>query len=138
MVVHPADRTARAVRPAPVGAEFEPPPLRPVVEIDRALRRRKDERARLQHVRQRARVILSPGRDLGEGDVVGGVDELTELAVRHRRAIDPEPVDADPMDRRFLRIVPVRAHAEFAARHEDHVGERIRLRRLDALGNLAL
>ena len=88
-------------------------------------------------MRQRARIILRLRRDLGEGDVIRRVDELAELAVGHRRAVDPERVDVDAVDGRLLGIVLVRTHAELAARHEDHVGERIRLRRFDAFGNLA-
>ena len=137
VVVHSADRAARPIGPSPIGAKFEPPPLRPVLEIDRPLRRRKDERSRFEHVRQRARVILRPWRDLGEGDMLRCVDELAEMAVRHRRAVDPERVDVDPVDWRLLGIVLVRSHVELAPRHEDHVGTRIRLRRFDAVGNLA-
>ena len=89
-------------------------------------------------MRQRPRIILRVRRDLGEGDVVGGVDEFAELAVRHWRAVDPERINADAVDWRFLNIVPVRTHTEFPAGHEDHVGERIRLRRFGPFGNVAL
>ena len=68
-----------------------------------------------------AGIVLRIGRDLGEGDVPGRADELLELPVRHRSAVDPEAVDRDAMDRRFLRIMPVRAHAERAALDPDHV-----------------
>ena len=84
------------------------------------LRRREHQRAGLQHVRQRAGIVLRVGRDLGEGDVAGRLDEFAELPVRHRRAVDPEPVDRDAMDRRLFRIVPVGAHAEGAAGNEQH------------------
>ena len=36
-------------------------------------------------------------------------------------AIDPEAVDRDAMNRRFLGVVPVGAHAERAAGDEEHV-----------------
>ena len=98
----------------------------------------KDERARLEHVRQRARIILRPRRDLGERHVLRRVDELAELAVCHWRAVDPKCADADPMRWGFLGIVYVRTHAEFAARDEDHIGDRIDLSRLDGLGKLCL
>ena len=91
----------------------------------------------LQHVRQRAGIVLRVGRDLGEGDMARRVDELAELAVRDRRAVDPEAVDADAMDRRLLRVVAVGAHAERSARHKDHVGERILPLRLGSLLNSA-
>jgi len=44
-------------------------------------------------VRQRARIVLGIGWDLGKGDVAGGADEFLELPVGHRRAVDPEAVD---------------------------------------------
>jgi len=42
------------------------------------------------------------GRDFGASDVAGRVDELAEVSVGHRRAVDPETVDSDTMDRRFF------------------------------------
>ena len=45
------------------------------------------------------------------------VDELAELAIGHRRAVDPEAVDRDGVARRLVGIMPVRAHAEGAAGH---------------------
>jgi hypothetical protein len=121
MVVEAADQAARSVRPAPVGAELELPPLRPVAKIDRALWRTEDERARPQHVRQRARIVLRVRLDLGEGDVAGRLHKLAELAVGDGRAIDPEAIDPHLMRRGFLRIVPVGAHAEGPALDPDHV-----------------
>jgi hypothetical protein len=35
----------------------------------------------------------------------GRADELFELPVRHRRAVDPEIIDGDGMRRSFLRIM---------------------------------
>jgi hypothetical protein len=66
------------------------------------------------------------------------IDEPAKLAVRHRRAVDPESADLNPVRWRFLGIVAVRAHAKVAARRKDHVGEQIRLRLFEAFGNLAL
>src|SRR5262249_13848813 len=57
----------------------------------------------------------------------GGVDEHAEVAIGHRRAVDPEGVNGHSMNRSLFRIVPVRPHAERAARYEDHVG-RVRRR----------
>jgi hypothetical protein len=54
--------------------------------------------------------------------VAGSFDEFLELPVRHRRPIHAERVNRNAMDRRLLRIVPVRAHAEGAAGNEHHVG----------------
>jgi hypothetical protein len=47
--------------------------------------------------------------------------EILELAVRHWRAVDQKSFDRDAMNRRFLRIMPVRSHAERAAGNEAHV-----------------
>jgi len=55
-------------------------------------RRREDERASIQHMRQCARIARRVGGDFGEGLVASGADELLELPVCYRRAIDPEPV----------------------------------------------
>ena len=73
-------------------------------------------------MRQRARIIVRVRRNLGKGDVVGCLDEFLELPVCHRRSVHPERVNRDAVDRRLLRIVPVRAHAERAAGNEHHVG----------------
>jgi hypothetical protein len=104
--------------------EGEAPPLAPVGKIDRLAGRREDETTRLQHVRQRARVVLGIGRDLGPGDVAGRLDEGPKLRIRHGCRIDPESVDFDAMDGRLLRIVVIGAHAEGAAGNPDHVGRR--------------
>src|SRR5690242_5639300 len=112
---------AAALRAAPVRAEFVPPPLRPISEIDRLPGRSKYERARLQHVRQSAWIILRVRRDLGYRDVARRLDELSELAVRDRRAIDPERADRHAMHRRFFRIMAVRSHAEAAAGQLHHL-----------------
>jgi hypothetical protein len=44
------------------------------------------------------------------------------LAVCDRGAIDPEAVDCPAVDRRLFGVVPVRPHAEGAARDPDHIG----------------
>jgi hypothetical protein len=43
--------------------------------------------------------ILRIGRDFGEGDVAGRLDEFSEFAVGDRRAIHPEAVDGHSKDR---------------------------------------
>src|SRR3990170_272185 len=113
---------------APIRTEAEGPPIRPVLEIDRALRLHEDERARAQHMRQRAGIVLRVGRDLGEGDVAGLSDEAPERGVRYRRRIDPETADLDAMGRFFLGIMVIRAHGELAARNEDHLTSGLGLR----------
>jgi hypothetical protein len=91
-------------------------------EIDRVIGRIKHQRTRLQHVRQRARIILRLRCDLGKSDVTGRLDEFAKSPVRHWSGIHPEPVDRDTMDRRFFRIMLVRSHAERTAGNEPHVG----------------
>src|SRR6185437_10868897 len=51
----------------------------------------------------------------------GRLRKLPELPVGDRRAVDPEFADSDAVDRCFLRIVPIRPHAERAAGNPDHV-----------------
>ena len=121
MIVERVDVALAAVRAAPVRALEKPPPLAPVFQIDRMARRREHQRAGIEHVRQRAGIILRIGRNFGEGDVTGGFDEVLELPVGHRRAVDPEAVDGDAMRRRLFRIMLVRSHAERAAGNENHV-----------------
>jgi hypothetical protein len=84
-------------------------------------RRREHQRAGIEHVRQRAGIILRIGRNLGERLVAGGFDEFLELPVGHRRTVDPEAVDGDAMRRRLFRIMLIRSHAERAAGNEDHI-----------------
>jgi hypothetical protein len=55
------------------------------------------------------------------------VDELAELPVSHRRAVDPETVDGDAMDRRFFGIMYIRSHAERAAGNKYHIQMRERV-----------
>ncbi|GJE45161.1 hypothetical protein AEGHOMDF_4355 [Methylobacterium soli] len=122
VLVQARDGGAWAIGPAPVHAELEAPPRAPVAQVDRTPRWLEHQGARLQHVRQRARIILRIRPLLRDGHVAGRPHEGPELRIGDRGGVDPEPVDADPMDRRLLRVMPVRAHAERAARQEDHVG----------------
>src|SRR5215216_249632 len=124
MIVKTADGAARSIWPPPVGAELEIPPSTPVAHVHRMVGRGEHQRARLEHVRQRAGIILCVWLDLGEGDVTGSIDELAKVAVRHRRAVDPERIDRDAMNGRFFGIVFVGAHAERAAGYCNHVVER--------------
>src|ERR1039458_848924 len=97
MVVEAADRTALAIRATPVGAELETPPVGEIAQIDRVIGWIEDERSRLQHVRQRARIILRIGGDFGQGYIAARLDEFPKPPIRHRRTIHPEPVDGDAM-----------------------------------------
>src|SRR5262245_40241205 len=105
----------------PVGALHEGPPLAPVPEIGDAAWRHEHQRAGIDHVRQRAGILLRVGRNLRRGYVAGGLHEFLELPVRHRRAVDPETIDRHTVRWRLFGIVMVRSHAERAAGNEDHV-----------------
>ena len=70
---------------------------------------------------KRAGIVFRIGWNLRKGLVTGGFDERLELPVRHRRAVDPEAVHRHAVDRRFLGIMIVGAHAERAAGNPDHV-----------------
>src|SRR5258708_18879437 len=67
------------------------------------------------------RIILRIGCDFSEADVTGRLDEFAKLTVRHRRAIHPEGVDRDAINRCFLGVMTVRSHAESAAGSKEHV-----------------
>ena len=60
---------------------------------------RQDERARIEHVRQRAWIILRVGRNLSKSDVAGCPDEFLELPVRDGCTVHPEIVHRDPVER---------------------------------------
>ena len=134
MIVQSADMAAFAVGPPPRGAEGEAPPLAEVAEVDGLAGRREHQPTCLEHLRQGAGIILGIGRDLRPGHIVGRRHEGAELRIGDRRGIDPESVDRDAVARRFVGIMPVRAHAEGAAGNADHVGHR-RARR-DGRGGL--
>src|SRR6266850_237446 len=120
VLVEPADVAARSARPAPVGAEFECPPLTPVAQVHGLLGRCEDKRAGPEHVRQSAWIVLRVGCNFGKSDVTSRVDEFGELAIGDRRAIHPELAHGNAVDGRFLWIVPIRAHSKRAARHVQH------------------
>ena len=106
---------------APVRALHELPPFAPIAKVDGVLWRCEHQRAGIEHVRQRAGIVFRIGWDLRGGDVTGGADERLELPVCDRRAVNPKAIDGDAVNRRFLRIVLVGAHAERAAGDPDHV-----------------
>src|SRR5262249_5257655 len=112
MVVEFPDVAFGPIRTPPVGALHEGPPLHPVTQIVHARRRREHQRSRINHFRERARIILGIWYDLRSRDMACRVDEGLELPVCYGSAIDPEAPDRDAMSRRFLRIVLIGAHAE--------------------------
>src|SRR5262249_60111707 len=98
-------RTSGPVWAAPVGAALERPPAGPVAQIDRAFGRLEHQRCRLQHVRQRAGIVLGVRGDFRKGHIGAGVDELAKLTVGDGRAIHPKPIDTDAMSWRLFWIM---------------------------------
>ena len=124
MFVERVDVAFRSIRMPPVSTLHELPPLAPVAEINGPRRRRKHQRTGIDHMRQRAGIVLRIGRDFGESDVAGRPHEILELPVRHRRAVDCEFIDGNAMNGRFVGIVLVRSHAERAAGNPQHAVNR--------------
>ena len=125
MVVAAVDVALGAVGMPPVGALQKGPPFAPVAQVDRPRRGREHQRAGVEHVRQCAGIIFRLGRDLRRRDVAGRAHERLELPVGDRRAIDPECIHRDAMNRGLFRIVLVGAHAERAAGDADHAVARV-------------
>src|SRR5436190_2144493 len=84
---------------APVGATHVLPPVADVRTIDRSRGLHEHQRARVEHLRQRVRVVGRVGGILGERAEPGGRDEVGEACAGHREAIHPEAVDRDAMRR---------------------------------------
>jgi hypothetical protein len=120
MVVECVDIALRTVGMTPICVLEIPPPLAKVLQIDRMAWRREDQRAGIKHVRQCTGIVLRIGWNFRKGFVAGGADELLELPVGHWRAVDPETVDGDAMDRRLFRVVFVGPHAERTAGNAHH------------------
>jgi hypothetical protein len=64
----------------------------------------------LQVLLRRAREVSRVEWSLGDGHIACRVDECLELGVGDLVSLDPETVDADPVSRRLLGIMPVGAH----------------------------
>src|SRR5215217_6068468 len=79
-----------------------------------------DERSGHEQGWVRIRVHGGVERARGEGDVRRLLDEASELADRHGPLVDPEALDLDAPDRRFLRIEVLRTHREVPARYPRH------------------
>ena len=94
------------------------------MKIDQMVRRGEDQRAGLEHVRQRARIIFRIGRDLGKRLMPSDADEIPELTVAHWRVVDPKAADTNAMNRRLFWIKLVRSHAERAAKNPHHIRRR--------------
>jgi len=125
MIFKAFDIVARAIGMAPVGALEKCPPLAPVAQVYRMLWRREHQRTCEQHVRERARIILRVGRDLGKRHMAGRANEFLELTIGYRMTVDPEVTSGGAMCRRFLRVMLVGSHAEGAARDLHHAVTRV-------------
>src|ERR1700682_6117860 len=93
------------IRMPPVGALHESPPLAPVAQAECRMRPHEHQRTGIEHVRQRAGIILRIGRNLGGGLLTGRHDEPPELAVRYRREGDTEGVEPQPTPRRLSAVI---------------------------------
>src|SRR3954447_14894185 len=121
VIVETLVRSAPTVRTPPICTELKAPPLRPVPEVDRVRWRCEDQRARFQHVRQGAWIVLRVRRYLGDGDIAGGLDKLAELTVSHRIGIDKETIDPHAVRWRLFRVMLVGAHPELATLEPYHI-----------------
>src|SRR5262249_596493 len=124
MIIARVDAALRPVGVPPISTLGVGPPLAKIFQIDRTRRRSKDQRTSIEHVGERAGIVLWVGWNFGERPVAGGAHEFFELPVGYRGAVDPKAVDADTVDRRFLGIMLIRAHTERAAGYPNHVWRR--------------
>jgi hypothetical protein len=90
------------------------------MRIDRAVGHMKNEGPGSREFRLRARVQSEIERPFGNRNVARDGDEGSELGIGHRIDIHPEAVDAHGVRRTFLRIVPIRPHANGAAWNPNH------------------
>ena len=95
MLRHALEVAVRPLRTPPVRALHVRPPVVRIAQVHRAGGPTKDHRRGLEHLRLRAGIVVGVRGTLGERDVVRGVDEATELGVRHRVRIHPEAADRD-------------------------------------------
>ena len=84
------------------------------------MRGRKRQRARVDHVREHAGIILRIRRNLGNSDMPRGPYEFPELPVCHGMTVHPEAVHGNAMCRGFFGIMLVRPHAKSAPGNPDH------------------
>ena len=105
----------------PVRAGRVSPPLQRVVE--RHWRRRRPEYCGTgnQLVGRDARIIPGIQGTFGHGHVLGCLDEAGEFSIGDRRAIHPETINGDEVDRQGIGHPAVATtHPERAPRYPDH------------------
>ena len=117
------ERAGRTLRMPPVGAALERPPVADIRAIDGTLGLDEEQRSRVDHVRQGARILRRIGHDLRERDVARLGDEPGEALVGHRLPIHPESVDRDAVRWTFLGIVVIGSHQVGRSGHPHHVRE---------------
>src|SRR5262245_60374312 len=120
MIIKSLDVALGAVRVAPCRAFQKTPPLTPIAKINRVVGWSENQRAREQHMRQCAWVILRVGWNFRKRHMPGRVDEFLELPVCDWLSIDPEAADGDAMNRRLFRIMLLGSHAKRAAWDSNH------------------
>ena len=109
------------LRVPPVGTFHVRPPVADVHPIDGTSRPHEHERACIQHLRQRSRILRRIGWNLRERRVPRRFDKPREALVGRWILVDPETVHRFPMDGTFLGIVILRTHLVVGRRDPDHV-----------------
>src|SRR3546814_17066776 len=81
MVLPPLDHAVGAERAAPVGAEFEPPPMAGIAKVDGPGRLVKDKRAGAIHAGQHAGLVAGYGSRFRVRPLTDRTDETYEVPV---------------------------------------------------------
>jgi hypothetical protein len=80
-----------------------------------------NQRAGIEHVRQRVGIVLRIGRNLSKGLVASRSNKFLELPVGDRGPVNPKTIDADLVRGPLFGIALIRAHAEQPAGYIQHV-----------------
>src|SRR5262249_46752379 len=105
MIVQAVDIALRPVGMPPIRVFKVAPPLAEVSQIDRMVGRGENQRAGIKHMRLCTGIALWIRGNFRECLMSGGADEVLELPVSHRCAVDPEAIDGDAMDWRLFRVM---------------------------------
>jgi len=122
VIVQSRNAAALAKRLPPIRTKLKSPPLSEIVEIHCALRPLEHKRAGTGHLQWHAWIVSGIRRRLRKRAITSRRDKYRELAISHRRLIDPETIDTHASTRTLLGIELIRAHDEVAARQTAHTG----------------
>src|SRR5690348_12377869 len=115
------NRTLRPFGMPPIRAGNIAPPVVVIAEVDASPGFLKDDRRRLEHLRQSSRIIFRFGRTLSDSDVVRRLNKARELIVGYRESVDPEALNRRGVRRRLFGIVIIGSNLESAAGDPDHL-----------------